>query len=186
MKLFFLEIFNVQIASVFFSFFLFCVHCRNFWIYLNQKRRMLLLRKKATLMCPLQKKVTLMCQKLNQELILPVNQRNQKGQWVAFIIKHVVLTKNSWLSWIAYYCQSCFGSDKSLIFSPQDRSVLAFVPNSFYLFIFLVQIRRLLPASSILLRDFSTLDVEDDVEKPKVSLILSLIVCLLLRCDQKV
>ncbi|KAM3710863.1 hypothetical protein ACJW31_01G063700 [Castanea mollissima] len=27
--------------------------------------------------------------------------------------------------------------------------------------------RRLLPASSILLRDFSTLDVEDDVEKPK-------------------
>lgn len=133
---FFLEIFNVQIASVFFSFFLFCVHCRNFWIYLNQKRRMLLLRNKATLMCPLQKKVTLMCQKLNQELILPVNQRNQKGQWVAFIIKHVVLTKNSWLSWIAYYCQSCFGSDKSLIFSPQDRSVLAFVPNSFYLFYF--------------------------------------------------
>lgn len=30
-------------------------------------------------------------------------------------------------------------------------------------------IRRLLPASSILLRDITALDVEDEIEKPKVS-----------------
>jgi hypothetical protein len=43
---------------------------------------------------------------------------------------------------------------------------------------FIVKIRRLAPASSILLRDFTTLDIVDDAEKLEVNLTVPLISCL--------
>lgn len=135
-----------MICFVFFYF----AFCRICWIHLNQKRKRLHLPKNAMLM---------MCQILNLELIFPENSRNQKGNQGCFLYWN----QKCVLPWIL---------SRLLSLHFFSRWISIFVTES--ICNLLPKIRRLLPASSILVRDFSAVGAEDDVEKPKVNLTILL------------